>query len=167
VINWPQVYEYSVPSWFSSFAPDSNNLVGDRQPAGIPTYRVAPLQGGAFMAFAKDNSWADNLYGALVAPTIKANMLVESWGRPLMAPACDGQYTVNNVLSVTFPGGTVFTETQDHSKWGISTKGSWVCIGDINRMASQTKRGGGTLCFFNADLWNSLKASITTQDQCN
>jgi hypothetical protein len=47
-------------------------------------------------------------------------------------------------------------ETHDHAKWGISTHSNWVCVGDINRMISQRKRGGGTIAFQNEILWRGL-----------
>ena len=37
--------------------------------------------------------------------------------------------------------GIEFKESQDHSKWGTSKRYFW--IGDLNRMTSQAKRGGG------------------------
>ena len=39
--------------------------------------------------------------------------------------------------------------TVDHSKWCVganAAKGHVACIGDINRMSSQAKRGGGAVC---------------------
>lgn len=33
----------------------------------------------------------------------------------------------------------------------------WVCVADINRMVSQEKRGGGSLCFQDAKLWQALR----------
>jgi hypothetical protein len=33
---------------------------------------------------------------------------------------------------------------------------NWVCVGDINRMISQRKRGGGTIAFQNQTLWQGL-----------
>ena len=33
---------------------------------------------------------------------------------------------------------------------------NWVCVGDINRMISQRKRGGGTIAFQNQILWQGL-----------
>lgn len=77
-----------------------------------------------------------------------------------------------------------FLESQDHSKWAVSTldgsiishqvmeRGSiipletkdterniWVMIGDLNRMHSQWKRGGGGMMIWDIDLrkaWNNL-----------
>lgn len=47
-------------------------------------------------------------------------------------------------------------ETCDHAKWGITLHNPWVCVGDINRMISQRKRGGGTIAFQNQILWLGL-----------
>lgn len=47
-------------------------------------------------------------------------------------------------------------ETHDHAKWGISVDSDWVCVGDINRMVSQRKRGGGTIAFQDNILWSAL-----------
>ena len=33
---------------------------------------------------------------------------------------------------------------------------NWICVGDINRMISQRKRGGGTIAFQNQTLWQAL-----------
>jgi deoxyribonuclease-2 len=50
-------------------------------------------------------------------------------------------------------------ETHDHAKWGITMHQPWVCVGDINRMISQRKRGGGTIAFQNQTLWSALSKS--------
>jgi hypothetical protein len=47
-------------------------------------------------------------------------------------------------------------ETNDHAKWGITVDSDWVCVGDINRMKSQEKRGGGTIAFQEPTLWAAL-----------
>ena len=47
-------------------------------------------------------------------------------------------------------------ETHDHAKWGITVDSDWVCVGDINRMVSQEKRGGGTIAFQDQTLWAAL-----------
>jgi deoxyribonuclease-2 len=48
-------------------------------------------------------------------------------------------------------------ETQDHAKWGITKKNNWVVVGDINRMITQRKRGGGAIALQDPKLWNGLK----------
>jgi deoxyribonuclease-2 len=50
-------------------------------------------------------------------------------------------------------------ETHDHAKWGITLHEPWICVGDINRMISQRKRGGGTIAFQNTILWQALSKS--------
>ena len=39
---------------------------------------------------------------------------------------------------------------------GPSRDSDWVCVGDINRMKSQEKRGGGTIAFQDKKLWAAL-----------
>ena len=47
------------------------------------------------------------------------------------------------------PNGDSWTVQQDHSKYGFGVQSSSLvtCVGDINRMCSQERRGGGALCF--------------------
>ena len=98
-----------------------------------------------------------------------------------------------NVMSISFGKGTErelnFKYTRDHCKWGISVDGdpsvalrgsgggghmvrggaavnSLVCVGDINRMTSQKKRGGGTACMRNPALWRAMRALVNSTDNC-
>lgn len=54
----------------------------------------------------------------------------------------------------------------DHSKWGVALSKEVVCFGDINRMTSQYKRGGGTTCFENKAIWQQFLNSVTDHDTC-
>ena len=45
-------------------------------------------------------------------------------------------------------------------------KGDVVCVGDINRMVSQKKRGGGTICLHDIGLWKSMRALVASTDPC-
>ena len=58
--------------------------------------------------------------------------------------------------------------TVDHSKWAISTTKDQphVCVGDLNRVHSQQKRGGGVICQTNLDLWNIFSRSISSFEPC-
>lgn len=86
--------------------------------------------------------------------------------------------------------GVSWSETKDHSKWSVRLTGTSqgdslltrsplthahravaehkpvVCIGGINRMESQAKRGGGTVCFEEQTLWTSLTKGITDVERC-
>ena len=56
---------------------------------------------------------------------------------------------------------------QDHAKWAIAADTSNVlCIGDINRMTTQRRRGGGAVCFEHAGMANALYNSIDTSFTC-
>ncbi|KAK2954170.1 putative deoxyribonuclease II family protein [Blattamonas nauphoetae] len=61
-------------------------------------------------------------------------------------------------------------ETDDHSKWGVTSTSNGTsvatCIGDVNRMTSQTKRGGGYVCTMDRGVHQSFSALITTHDKC-
>jgi hypothetical protein len=49
-------------------------------------------------------------------------------------------------------------QTQDHSKWAVSD--IYCFIGDLNRMDSQRKRGGGGLLIRHPDLAHGFKELI-------
>ena len=61
-----------------------------------------------------------------------------------------------------------FTTTKDHAKWAISLdrKRPWVCVGDINRMETQRRRGGGTACFASYKVWKTFKRSVKGIESC-
>lgn len=72
-------------------------------------------------------------------------------------PSSCSNYKTMNVKEVTFDSAISFTETKDHAKWAASPNSAHrsllsnayvTCIGDINRMTSQRKRGGGAVSTF-------------------
>ena len=80
---------------------------------------------------------AADLYDGLVAPTLGASLLVETWRRGDEIPlACNNPQTVLDVQNVHILQSNAFKYTKDHSKFAVSTVGTqpFVCIGDINRM---------------------------------
>jgi deoxyribonuclease-2 len=133
-----------------------------------------------FTSLAKSKEWDGDLYEGLVAPHYRSGFLVESWIRgDRLGKYCPNARTKSSrhpyevvdakTMRVTLPTGQnrTWTETQDHAKWAVSLDSSYVvCVGDINRMSSQRKRGGGAVCFANKDLCFSLYNTITTSDTC-
>jgi len=117
--------------------------------------------GLAFQVIAKNRKWNKDFWNDLVGPTLKANMNVETWIRGKIPPVLDSD-GIHKTFDVKYidlsPLGVPWTwpETHDHAKWGITVDSNWVCVGDINRMVSQEKRGGGTIAFQDAKLWEAL-----------
>ena len=98
--------------------------------------------------------------------------MVETWpnGPGKMPSRCAGPFIVENVDEMEFPDleDDDFKTTRDHSKWAISLdrKRPYVCIGDINRMDTQRKRGGGTACFSSPWVWRTFKKSVKSIEAC-
>jgi deoxyribonuclease-2 len=118
--------------------------------------------GQEFKVIAKNRKWGKDFWNDLVGPALKEDMDVETWIRGPIPPALDsdGVHKIFDVKFIDFrPLGFpyVWSETHDHAKWGLTVKNDWICVGDINRMISQEKRGGGTIAFQDKNLWKALK----------
>lgn len=140
--------------------------------------RVAELLVGqtVMTSFAKSNDWGRDLYEDLVSPYFDQGFLWETWRRtPKMESFCAGQdsheYDARNIEYISFPDSPAFTwhYTKDHAKWGLSTDSDnpLVCVGGINRMYSQRKRGGGTVCVANRGFYNAMHALVQEADDCS
>ena len=122
--------------------------------------------------FAKWTKFGKDLYADLVAPSLGVPLLVESWpnGPGKMPSRCSGPFIVENVDEMDFVEveDDDFTTTKDHAKWAISLdrKRPWVCVGDINRMETQRRRGGGTACFSSYKVWKTFKRSVKGIESC-
>ena len=188
IVGYPWVYSQVVPSDFDDLASIKQLAAGDRgdQQTLSDTECVHSKEGNTFTTFYKSPKWGKFLYEDLVEPYFHSSFAWETWMNGINPDpsfcAKDGtgdyDYNSTNIRYLQMgwqgpDGGVGFKETQDHSKWGIST--DWydgnmvavVCIGDINRQESQNKRGGGTTCFENLDLWTTLTRSIKQADQCD
>jgi len=123
--------------------------------------------GMPFKVIAKNRQWDKDFWNGLVGPTLKEDMDVETWIRGPIPPVADtdGIHKTFDIKYINMgPLGAhwAWPETHDHAKWGISVKSDWVCVGDINRMISQRKRGGGTIAFQNETLWKALAKTDLT-----
>ena len=95
-------------------------------------------------------------------------MYLETWGRPYEDSYCKpaSSYNVINIRTLKV-GEYGWKDTQDHSKWGITSNKDYTCYGDINMMTSQHKRGGGTLCMLDTDFHKLHKSFISSSDTCS
>lgn len=159
----PQVYVPRVPASLDKSDP-LYLLTQSLNPsaAGDADVIQCKSRGGlAFQVIAKNREWNKDFWNDLVGPTLKADMDVETWIRGKIPPVLDSD-GIHKTFDVKYidlsPLGVPWTwpETHDHAKWGITVDSDWVCVGDINRMVSQEKRGGGTIAFQDATLWAAL-----------
>ena len=122
-----------------------------------------------FVAFFK-NPYFDTgfIFEDVMIPYLNSNLFVESWGRPYQASSCNKQYQCLNIRTIKIEADDfgIWSNSGDHSKWGISQTGNWICSGDMNRMVSQAKRGGAFFCFQDKELWTALFQAISTKDSC-
>ena len=119
---------------------------------------------------AKSKKWGKDFWIDLVSPELKVDLNVESWRRGAVPESEDSSVSseeVDDVIQIDFSSIGIdysWKYTKDHSKWACTdekdkSKGTWVCVADINRMISQEKRGGGTICFQEENLWKALNSA--------
>ena len=56
---------------------------------------------------------------------------------------------------------------RERASAGLGLAAPWVCVADINRMASQRGRGGGAVCLQHTLLHGALATTIGAADVCN
>ncbi|MCG8311778.1 MAG: deoxyribonuclease II family protein [Pseudomonadales bacterium] len=132
------------------------------------TVTFASRQGHEFRLIAKSRCWGQDFWIDLVSPQLQSDLIVETWRRGAVTPLQDKHSSEfdDDTLNVKFQiSETLAYEwhyTKDHAKWAVALKNQtnsqpWVCVADINRMISQEKRGGGSLCFQDSRLWQALR----------
>ena len=146
------------PLYLLTQHPDSKRK-GDSNAINLKT-----AGGMDFMVLAKNREWNKDFWNDFVGPTLKDDMDDETWIRGPIPPIADsdGIHKTFDIkyINLGFMGVRwAWPETNDHAKWGITLHKPWVCVGDINRMISQRKRGGGTIAFQNQILWQGLSKS--------
>ena len=159
----PQVYYPRIAQGLAAGDPlvGLTNSVNVNAPADSNVIDLATRGNLPFKVIAKNRNWNQDFWNDLVGPTLQEDMDVESWIRGAIPPIADsdGIHKTFDIKYITMgPLGIhwAWPESQDHAKWGITKKSDWVCVGDINRMISQRKRGGCTIAFQNETLWNAL-----------
>lgn len=162
-----QIYDHVTPSYANSY----NNLT--RFAEGKYVHNDGPqainfktVNGVAFWDIAKSKACDCEMWDK-VSLHYGTGMNVLSWGRPLEPSSCPprAKYPVLNVIDINW-GSISYKETDEHSKWGVTQDGHSLCIGDINRMESQKKRGGGATCFSQPSVASSFNHLITGLEKC-
>jgi len=93
----------------------------------------------------------------------------------LLLCSCDNPFKVENIDAINFSKWIdvfEFNTQRDHSKWAISYQinsgklSKVVCVGDINRMTTQKKRAGGTVCLENEQVWKAYTSLVKSIEPC-
>jgi deoxyribonuclease-2 len=131
------------------------------QEADASTVDYKTIKGMPFKVLAKNREWNGDFWNGWVGPQLKEDLDTETWIRGPIPPVVDtdGIHKTFDIKYINLgPLGVhlVWPETNDHAKWAITKDNNWVCVGDINRMISQRKRGGGTVAFQCPKLWQAL-----------
>ncbi|VDD87710.1 unnamed protein product [Enterobius vermicularis] len=170
----PSIYASQLPTDFASLYPTLQKVIAmkpfEKRTSVYYSLQKLPSAGGVqFIGYGKYKKYGKDLYRDLVAVSLKETLYVETWlnGPGDLESSCDTKYKVFNVLSVNidnFP----FTNSKDHSKWAVTDDRykPYICIGDINRQVSQTKRSGGTVCLKNGAMWKLFRNSIERIEEC-
>ena len=150
LVAHPLVYDFNVPAGAQQRANLTRLTSGGSDRGALQAVLQFTTTGGTAMTdIVKSNKCACDLWDSIVAPYFQQSMNVLTWGRPLERSGCHLSANVNvqNVKLIRWDSGLAYQETSEHSKWGVTANQNVLCIGDINRMISQRKRGGGATCF--------------------
>lgn len=143
---------------------------------------ITSAKGAKFQSFSRNHfaSKLGELYSTFISPELDTPLIVETWrrgaGGVLPSNCTDQKHSAHDVMNVAELSldldnkkstGT-WPYLKDHSKWAISADSSkpFVCIGDINRMKSQLKRGGGTVCYKSKPVWQMFRDSVAALEPC-
>ncbi len=159
----PQVYEPRLPKSLSPNDPLVllTKPINPNATGASGSVNYVSKAGMKFTVIAKNRDWGKDFWNGLVGPDLKEDMDVDTWIRGKVPPVLDSD-GIHKTFDIKFIDLTrlgapwAWPETHDHAKWGITKADNWICVGDINRMISQEKRGGGTIAFQNATLWSAL-----------
>ncbi|CAI9169746.1 unnamed protein product [Rangifer tarandus platyrhynchus] len=169
--TYPLVYDHRLEGDFAQKFPYLEEVVEGhhvRQGPWNSSVTLTSKKGATFQSFAKFGNFGDDLYSGWLAEALGSTLQVQFWQRsPGILPSnCSGAQHVFDVTQTAFPGpaGPAFNATEDHSKWCVTPKGPWACVGDMNRNQREEHRGGGTLCA--QMLWKAFKPLVKAWEPC-
>lgn len=170
LINEPYIYDQKISTEHSMRYPNLTRLANGEKDKSQPSkIDVLVSKGGIkFLDFAKSRYCECDLYDSIIARYLKSDMKALTWGRPYMPSKCKPAiaFDVLNILELSWDQGLTYDSTKEHSKWAYTNNGAIFCVGDINRMESQRKRGGGATCTNNPGLAASFKRITKTVENC-
>jgi deoxyribonuclease-2 len=133
-----------------------------------------------FFLFCKPPNDQVDIWSSHVGSFVGGPLLVQSWrlggGRPLKSVCPEGsehsaegtgQIVIEDITKLRYKTDVIhaqFNSTKDHGKWAVNKNVPYLCIGDLNRMESQNKRGGGVLCMWNDNVAKAFRSMVHKTD---
>ncbi len=138
----------------------------DRSREIVGSITIKSRKGKDFDVYSKSNKSPDLPYDGIIPNTYQSSIFVETWSKPeILEIICDTKYKVMNVLNVKF-GDYIYKRENEHSKWAVLEKKPIACYSDLNRISSQKRRGGLTICIEESNLADIMRGSITEHEDC-
>lgn len=172
ITMWPQVYDDSISDDMAEKYPDFASIADKAKNKEKTSIHNFKTKGGQnFTHFAKSKACKCNTFQDVLAPGLNSDLQVETWMngaiKNKIPTSCKGKkfkYQIEDIEVVEMSDGNSWKETQDHSKWAITlgAKKKFVCYGDTNRQASQSKRGGGFMCINDNKLHKAMEQSVSS-----
>lgn len=98
-----------------------------------------------------------DIYGDYLCVIEPSKWYVETWRRG--SPITKVTNNLHDINKLSW-NEIKYKESQDHSKWAVSKKYVW--IGDLNRMESQMKRGGGGVLIRDSNMVKAFSSLIVS-----
>jgi len=121
---------------------DANLFLQHNVPSMIPRSKEPSIKqmelSDTIVHHAKSSQHTIDIYAEHLCHLDTSDWYIETWRRG--SPLPETNSSIHDVNRLTW-ASTDYKESQDHSKWAVSKHYVW--IGDLNRMESQTRRGGG------------------------
>ncbi|CAB3402798.1 unnamed protein product [Caenorhabditis bovis] len=176
-------YHINVPDYFANTVPLLNRLKNGDYQRNAPYTSIKilkSLDGKNFKHFAKTGNFGKDLYADLVVPEVRSSLKVEIWnhqsGNETNLPSQCNPNPHKSVLNgkyIRLPFNIYYSSYEDHSKFAVAYNEvfgqppmPYVCIGDINRQSHQLYRGGGTMCFFDQNVYYTFSTMISETVPC-
>ncbi|KAJ6246260.1 deoxyribonuclease ii [Anaeramoeba flamelloides] len=178
--KYTHIYESNFPTKYKSPLSNMYKIINQEKISGSYSYTqvFSTIKGLTFKSFSKTSKWSTTtnttLHEGLIGKSLGINAAWQTWmngnggKEPSFCPTSGYEYQCVNVNTVRITDQIQWKQTKDHAKWGITIEGDskYVCIADINRMYSQMKRGGGSICFQHDQIHSSFSSFIGDRDSC-
>jgi deoxyribonuclease-2 len=127
---------------------------------------ISSKNGFEFDLFGKSNLITDLPFEKLIPEIYESNVYVETWNKPQLIPiVCNTKFKVMNIKELKFSEFS-YNTFKEHSKWAVLESKPVSCVSDLNRIESQRKRGGFTICIRYEKLAKIFRSGIVGYEKC-